>query len=605
MWGKMRDGMGRAAPRHRPASDESGKAFTGAREHPAVSPFAGLSPLLAGIGVFTFAVNLLMLAGAIYMLQVYDRVLPSHSVPTLVALTGLIIAAYAVQGLLDAARGRLLARLAATIEERLAPHLFADGLHRTARSGTPAEFTVALRDLDQVRGFLSGAGPTVLFDAPFVPLFVGLCFLLHPWLGTTALAGAIFIIALAVAGEAQSKARVKAAVELATKRGAFLEATRRAAEAARALGMVANLSDRFVRLDRESRLGQERLAVSTVNLAALSRAFRALLQSLLLGIGALLVIRGDATGGVMIAASILMGRALAPVELAAAHWKGFLAAREAWRRLAPRLAVLRQTHAAERTQLPPPAARLDVENLAVVAPGGRSPLLQGLAFSLTAGDALALIGPSGAGKTSFLKVLAGLWPPASGAVRLDGARLDQWEPDRLGRAVGYVPQDVSLLDGTVAENIARFDASPDAEAVIAAAREAGVHDLILRLPSGYDTRIGEGGMTLSAGQRQRVALARALYGKPFLVILDEPNAHLDAEGEAALQCAIDSIRERHGIVVVAAHRASVMRAATHVAVLREGRLATFGPRDEVLSRQSRNDDRTGAPALVPLSGGRL
>lgn len=365
--------------------------------------------------------------------------------------------------------------------------------------------------------------------------------------------------------------------------------------------MVANLSHRFGSLDAESRAGQERLAVSSVNIGAVSRAFRALLQSLLLGIGALLVIQGDATGGVMIAASILMGRALAPVELAAAHWKGFLAAREAWRRLTPRIAMLRKTHAAKRTQLPPPVARLDVEGLAVAVPGSRSLLLQGVAFSLSAGEALALIGQSGAGKTSFLKVLAGLRPPVSGAVRLDGAPLDQWEPDRLGRSIGYVPQDVALLDGTVAENIARFDASPDAEAVIAAAREAGVHDLILRLPSGYDTRIGEGGMTLSAGQRQRMALARALYGGPFLVILDEPNAHLDADGEAALQCAIESIRARRGIVVVAAHRANVMRAATHVAVLREGRLATFGPRDEVLSSRSRSDT---APALVPLLGGR-
>lgn len=570
----------------------------------AKSPFRGLSPLLAGIGIFTVAVNMLMLAGALYMLQVYDRVLPSRSVPTLVALTGLVVVAFAVQGLLDATRGRLLARLAATIEERLAPQLFADGIHRTARLGSPAEFTLALRDLDQVRGFLSGAGPTVLFDAPFVPLFVTLCFLLHPWLGLTALAGAVVIIALALAGEARSKARVKAAVELAARRAAFLEASRRACEVARALGMVANLSGRFARLDAESRKGQEQLAVSSINLAALSRAFRTLLQSLLLGIGALLVIRGDATGGVMIAASILMGRALAPVELAAAHWKGFLAARESWRRLSSRLALLRLSEPGARTQLPPPAERLDIEAVSVMSPVGKRPLLQGIAFCLAAGDALVLVGQSGAGKTSFLKVLSGLWPPAAGAVRLDGARLDQWEPDRLGRSIGYVPQDVALLDGTVAENIARFDACPDGDAVIAAAREAGVHDMVLRLPSGYDTHIGEGGITLSAGQRQRIALARALYGNPFFVILDEPNAHLDAEGEAALQHAIERVRARGGIAVVAAHRASMMRAASHVAVLREGRLAAFGPRDKVLGRVAPGPGPVAAPSLVPLAGGK-
>lgn len=568
-----------------------------------------LAPLVAGIGLFSVAINILMLAGAIYMLQVYDRALPSRSLPTLVALTGLVIAAYAVQGVIDAARGRLLARLGATVEERLAPELFADGLHRTARLGAPGEFTAALRDLDQVRSFLSGPGPTVLFDAPFVPLFVGLCFLLHPWLGFTALAGAIVIVGLALAGEARSKARVKAATEVAARRAGFIEGARRVAEAAHALGMVGSMRARFAELDQESRAGNERLAVSSVNLAALSRSFRALLQSLLLGIGALLVLRGDATGGVMIAASILMGRALAPVELAAAHWKGYLGAREAWRRLAPRLAALRAGLATERTALPAPVERLDVETVAVAAPGtgpaGGRPILQGVAFTLNAGGALALVGKSGAGKTCLLKVLAGLWAPAAGAVRLDGARLDQWEPDRLGRHLGYLPQDVALMDGTVAENIARFDAARDPEAVIAAGREAGVHDLILRLPSGYDTRIGEGGIALSAGQRQRVALARALYGAPFLVILDEPNAHLDAEGEAALLAAIERVKARGGIVVVAAHRASVIRAASHVATIRDGRLAAFGPRDEILARQgAAGESEAAAPTLVPLAGGR-
>ncbi|MFG1359728.1 type I secretion system permease/ATPase [Xanthobacter pseudotagetidis] len=565
-----------------------------------------LAPLVAGIGLFSVAVNILMLAGAIYMLQVYDRALPSRSLPTLAALTGLVIAAYAVQGVIDAARGRLLARLGATVEERLAPELFADGLHRTARLGAPGEFAATLRDLDQVRGFLSGPGPTVLFDAPFVPLFVGLCFLLHPWLGFTALAGAVVIVGLALAGEARSQARVKAATEVAARRAGFIEGARRGAEAAHALGMVGNMRARFAQLDQESRAGHERLAVSSVNLAALSRAFRALLQSLLLGIGALLVLRGDATGGVMIAASILMGRALAPVELAAAHWKGYLAAREAWRRLAPRLAALRADRATERTALPAPVERLDLEAVAVGAPGGARPILQGVAFTLNASEALALVGKSGAGKTCLLKVLAGLWAPAAGAVRLDGARLDQWEPDRLGRHLGYLPQDVALLDGTVAENIARFDADRDSEAVIAAGREAGVHDLILRLPSGYDTRIGEAGLALSAGQRQRVALARALYGAPFLVILDEPNAHLDAEGEAALLAAIERVKARGGIVVVAAHRASVIRAASHVATIRDGRLAAFGPRDEILGRQGAGGDgeAAAAPTLVPLAGGR-
>lgn len=578
------------------ASQENGRAPP--------SPFAGLGPLLLGIGAFSVVVNLLTLTGAIYMLQVYDRVLPSRSVPTLVALTGLVLGLFVVQGVLDAARGRLLVRLAASLEARLAPMLFADGLRRAAALNTPLEFNIALRDLDQVRAFLGSAGPTVFFDAPFVPLFVGLCLLLHPWLGVTALVGAIVIIGLSLIGEVGARGRVRAATERAQNRAFFLEAARRGAEAGRALGMVETLTRRFSALDGENRLGQERLATASANLGALSRTFRVALQSLLLGIGAYLVIEGAATGGVMIAASILMGRALAPVEMAAAHYKGFLATGQAWGRLRPRLTELRRRARAPRTQLPPPSARIEVEGLSVMPPGAGRPLLQAITFTLSAGEGLALLGPSGAGKTSLLRVLAGLWPAAVGSVRLDGAKHDQWDEDRLGRALGYLPQDPTLMDGTVAENIARFDPAPDAAAVIVAAEAAGVHGLVLGLPSGYDTRIGEGGLVLAAGHRQRIALARALYGAPFLILLDEPNAHLDAVGEAALVKAVEEARARGAIVIMAAHRPSILRAASHVALLQDGRLGAFGPRDEVITRRHRPEEAPSGASLVTLTGGR-
>ncbi|MEP9350511.1 type I secretion system permease/ATPase [Xanthobacter sp. KR7-225] len=562
---------------------------------------ASLAPLIVGIGGFTVLINLLALTGAIYMLQVYDRVLPSHSLPTLVVLSALVAFLFAVQGLLDATRARLLVRLGTSVEERLAPPLFTSELAHGVRVGEPGALPSSLRDLAEVRAFLSSLAPTVLFDAPFVPLYVGLCFLLHPLLGATALGGAMLTVVLARIGEVRSRARVKALGADAHMRARFLESAARMAEAARALGMTSALAARLAAIDERCRHGHEGLGVSTANLAALSRTFRLLLQSAMLGVGAWLVIEGAVTGGVMIAGSVLMARALAPVELAAVHWKGFLSVREAWRRLAARRRAAEAAHSVALS-LPEPCESLAVNHVSVVAPGGRRVILRDVCLALSAGDAVALMGPSGSGKTSLIRALAGIWPAAGGEVSLDGARLDQWEPDRLGRFIGYLPQEVQLLDGTVADNIARFDPHQTAEAVIAAAKAADAHELILRLPAGYDTAIGEGGHLLSAGQRQRVALARALYGAPFLIILDEPNAHLDAEGEAALLRAIEGARARRAIVAVAAHRPGVLRAVSHVAILREGRLEAFGP-CAVAAPPLRGDHDDGHPAnLVPMAG---
>ncbi|HSI41076.1 MAG TPA: type I secretion system permease/ATPase [Xanthobacteraceae bacterium] len=552
--------------------------------------FAGLRPLLVGVGAFTVLVNMLMLTGAFYMLQVYDRVIPSRSLATLVALSVLALSMFAVQGVLDALRGRLLVRLGAVIDERLAGTLFARQLRARATYGLLSEPASSLRDLEQVRAFLSSAGPCVLFDLPWIPLYVGLCFLLHPWLGVTALSGGLIIIALTIWGEWRTRQATREATQRAGERGQFIEQVRDAAEGLVALGMAERLGALFAAHNRAARGAQVSLATHAADHGALSRTFRMLLQSLMLGTGALLVIEGQASGGVMIAASILMSRALAPVELAVAHWRGLSAARDAWARLRPQIAgAVAET---APLALPLPKAELDIQNLAVAAPGGRTLLVQGISLRLVAGEAVGVIGPSGSGKSTLARAVANLWPLAGGHIRLDGARLDNWQPDRLGTAIGYLPQDVTLLDGTVAQNIARFTPGAPDQAVIAAATAAGVHDMILRLANGYDTRVGVGGAVLSTGQRQRVALARALYGDPFLVVLDEPNAHLDVEGEAALAGAINAARARGAVVMVIAHRLSALQAVTHLLAMQNGRVAGFGSRDEMMRKLMR-------PTAVP------
>jgi PrtD family type I secretion system ABC transporter len=439
-----------------------------------------------------------------------------------------------------------------------------------------------LRDLDQVRGFMSGMGPTAFLDMPWIPIFLLALFLFHPAIGLTALSGTAGIIAMTLLTERMSRGAAKAAMECSAQRQVLADATQRNAEVIRALGMTERFAARWS-LANERYL-QQNIRASDVyaNLGSLAKVLRYVLQSGLLGIGAYLVVADRASGGVMIASSIMMGRALAPIEIALGSWKQLVAARQG-------IARLREICKATAAPPPPPVVlprpcrELSTKDLFVCAPGTAKTIVSNISFSLKAGMGLALLGASASGKTSLSKALVGIWPAQHGVVRIDGAALEQWG-DHLGQYVGFLPQDVALFDGTVAENICRFDERAGSEAILKAAQIAGVHELVLRLPEGYSTRIGEGGMSLSAGQRQRIGLARAVFGDPFLVVLDEPNANLDADGEGALTRAIQILRRSGCIVIVISHRPSALAALDMAMVLYEGKAIAFGPCEEIFAR---------------------
>ena len=568
---------------------------TGAAAQPRSELLAALAACrhaFLGVGAFSVLVNVLMLTGSLYMLEVYDRVLPSRSVPTLVALSLLTAALFLFQGLLDLMRGRLLTRIGNQLDFSLGPRVYHLIVQLPLRARQGGDSIQPVRDLDTVRSFLSGTGPTVFFDLPWLPFYLAICFAFHVWIGITALAGALVLVALTVMTEILARRPVRAASLQSAARMRFAETSRRNAEVLTAMGMAGRLTARWHALSRDLSGHQRRANDVAGGLGSFGRVFRMLLQSAVLGVGAYLVILQEATAGVIIAASILTGRALAPVDLAIANWKGFLAARQSWQRLNQLLTALPAP--TERLKLSPPAQALTVEALAVAPPGTQRVVAADINFALKAGSAVGIIGPSASGKSSLIRALVGVWLPARGVVRLDGAALDQWSD--LGQHVGYLPQDVELIEGSIAENIARFDPEAPAEAIIAAAKAAGVHDMIVGLPNGYDAQIGEQGTALSAGQRQRVALARALYGDPFLVALDEPNSNLDAEGEEALTRAIMGVRARGGIVIVVAHRPSALVAVDHVLAMSAGRQQAFGPKDEILAKVLRRE----APAAGPL-----
>lgn len=540
---------------------------------------------------FSGLINILMLSGSLFMLQVYDRVLPSRSVPTLVALIVMVAILYLFQGVLEAVRARVLARVGAGIDEIISGRVFGCLIRLPLRTRDRGEGLQALRDLDQVSGFLSGAGPAALFDLPWIPLYIGICFLFHPWIGVAALAGAVLLIALTVATDRLVRGPTKAMSGHSTRRSAIAQASARNAEVLTAMGMGERMAMRWSQANGDFREAQERASDVTSGFGSVSRILRMMLQSMVLALGAYLVIHQQATPGIIIAGSILTSRALAPIELAIAHWKGFLNARQSWRRLDELFAAMPVGENA--MELPAPTGDLTVEGVSVVAPGDRRLLVQDIDFSLQAGSGMGVIGPSGSGKSSLARALVGVWPLMRGKVRLDGAALEQWPAQSLGRHIGYLPQDVELFAGTVGQNISRFEDNAAAETIIAAAKAAGVHEMILRLPEGYQTEIGEGGAALSAGQRQRIALARALYRDPFMVVLDEPNSNLDASGDLALTQAIERIKARGGIVIVVAHRPSALAALDHLLVLGGGRQQGFGLKSEI-ARQAMQ------PVAAPL-----
>lgn len=546
---------------------------------------AVVSPLKStffGVALVSGVVNILALTSPLFMLQVYDRVLASGSLPTLIGLALLALGLYGFQCLLDIIRARVLIRIGEDFDMRYSGKVHDAVVRLPLVNRMPGDGLQPLRDLDNVRGFLSGTGPTAFFDLPWMPLYLGICFLFHFWIGVTALAGAILLISLTILTNIFSQKPIRDTMIENMARNRQLEASRRNAEVVQAMGLGGRLGRRW-QVSNEAYLAANRKASDVAGgLGNIAKYLRIVLQSAILAFGAWLVIQQEASGGVMIASSIMMGRALAPVDLAISNWKSFVAARQSWVRLRELFAQMPAT--ASAMALPKPEKELRVENVTIVPPGERKPTVAGLGFVMTAGSALGVIGPSGSGKSTLSRILTGAWTPAAGKVRLDGASFDQWDRETVGRHIGYLPQGVELFDGTIGENICRFEDDPDPEAIIAAAKAAGAHELILRFEKGYDSDIGEAGSALSAGQRQRIGLARALYGDPFIVVLDEPNANLDAEGEAAVVRAIASVKARRGIAIVVAHRPSAIGAVDFILMMEEGRMKAFGPRDEVLSK---------------------
>jgi PrtD family type I secretion system ABC transporter len=536
-------------------------------------------------------VNVLALTGSFFMLQVYDRVIPGRSVPTLIGLAVFAGTLFVFQGVLELIRSRLLVRIGMALDAKLSGQVYTALMHLPLRTKLAGDGLQSLRDLDQVRSFLSGAGPIALFDLPWMPLYLAICFLFHFWIGMTALAGAVILFSLTLFAEARTREPAKRANSQAAARNTLAEATRRNAEVLQAMGFGTRIAERWSSVNADYLDTNAKASDLAGTLGTVSKVLRMMLQSGILAIGAYLVIHQEATAGIMIASSIMMSRALAPIELAIAHWKGFVTARQAWARLTQLLALLPKTTTS--VSLPAPISALSVEGLSVMPPGVPRMIVQDVTFALEKGAGLGIVGPSASGKSSLVRAIAGIWLPVRGTVRLDGATLDQWSPEELGNHVGYLPQDVQLFDGTIAENIARFEQQAPSDKILEAARAAGVHDLVTHLPEGYETRIGEAGSALSAGQRQRVALARALYGDPFLVILDEPNSNLDTEGEAALTEAIQGVRARGGIAVVVAHRPSALASLDQILVMANGRIQVFGPKNDVLNKVTR-------PGGVPL-----
>ncbi|KQS89585.1 MULTISPECIES: type I secretion system permease/ATPase [unclassified Rhizobium] len=545
----------------------------------------------AFIGVFIASalVNILYLTGSFFMLEVYDRVLPSRSIPSLIALCALALLLYAFQGAFEMVRGRMLVRIAGSLDEAMSARIYRSIVQAPLKLRTQGDGLQALRDFDQVRSFLSGTGPAAFFDLPWLPFYIGICFMFHPWIGYVAVIGSLILIALTFLTNSGTQGPSKKASEAGNHRNAFAQASQRNAEVMQAMGMLGRMSQLWDLRNNNYREQNRKTSDVGNGYGALSKVFRMALQSAVLATGAVLVIEGLASPGIIIAGSILTARALAPVELAIGNWRGYVACRQSWQRLKDLLKALPERDAP--LELPAPRDRLSAEALAGGPPGAQRLTFAEVNFTLKAGSALGIIGPSASGKSSLARALIGIWPSFRGSVRLDGAALDQWDGDRLGRHIGYLPQDVELFAGTVAQNIARFSENASAESIVEAARAARVNDLILKLPNGYETEIGEGGAALSAGQRQRVALARALYGNPFLVVLDEPNSNLDAEGEQALSEAIMSVRNRNGMVIVIAHRPSALAAVDMVMMMNEGRMQAFGPKEEVLSQILRKENR--------------
>lgn len=550
---------------------------------------------LVSVGVLSAFVNVLYLTGSFFMLQVYDRVLTSQSIPTLIGLCSLALFLYLFQAVLDVLRSRLLIRVGRSLDTSLSGRVFDVMIRSPLLKPGKSESLQPLRDLDQVRSFVSSTAPSAMFDVPWMPLYLLICFIFHVWIGIAATLGGAILFGLTLLIEFRTKNTVRKLNTDSANRSVQAERCRRNAEVIEALGMGARAGEIWQQSNTRFLDGHQDVSDVTGGLGAISKVFRACLQSGILALGALLVIKQEATAGIIIASSILTSRALAPLESVIGQWKGFTSAREAWQRLTDLLKDIPETKPS--IPLPAPTRSVAVEGVTLAPPGSNRIVVSDVTFSLTSGQGLGVIGQSASGKSSLVRALVGVWQPLRGKVRLDGAALDQWTSEQRGPFIGYLPQDVELFSGTIAENIARFQEAAEPRSVFDAASAAGVHEMILRLPQGYATQIGESGQALSAGQRQRVALARALYGDPFLVVLDEPNSNLDGEGELALTKAVEGVRARGGVVIVVAHRPSALQAVDHVMLMMDGRVKAFGAKEDVLAMISR-----GPPVPAPAMG---
>ncbi|QJQ96050.1 MULTISPECIES: type I secretion system permease/ATPase [Halomonadaceae] len=558
------------------------------------------------VGFFSMFVNLLMLVPPMYMLQVYDRVLSTQSVDTLIMLTIVVVFLFMIMGGLELVRSRILVRVGNRLDTNINARLYSAMFRRSVVS-QGRQTAQPLNDLTSLRQFLTGNGLFAFFDAPWVPIYLGVLFLFHPWLGIFATVAGLILLGLAVANEKATKTLLAEASSENIKAQELANSNLRNAEVLHAMGMLPGIMGRWANKHHEFLAKQSQASDRAGALTNTSKTLRMLFQSLILGLGALLVLRGDMSPGMMIAGSIIMGRALAPIDQMIGSWKGFVSARSAYGRLNDLLTQIPDEQ--RRMSLPAPKGDINIESVAAAPPGVRMATLRGINFTVPRGEHIGIIGPSAAGKSTLARVLLGIWPSQVGKVRLDGADITQWNRDELGPYIGYLPQDIELFDGTISENIARFgEVNP--QKVVAAAQKAGVHEMILELPNGYDTYISASSGALSGGQRQRVGLARALYGNPVLVVLDEPNSNLDDAGERALANTIAQLKQEGATLFIISHRTSVLKSMDKLLVMKEGQVSMFGPRDQVLAQFAKKPAPRGQLAqqtntrLAAIRGGR-
>ncbi len=545
---------------------------------------------------FSMVINILMLVPSLYMLQVYDRVVPTGNKSTLLMLTIIVFVLFVTMSLIEWVRSQILVRVSSKLELLLNQRVFSIAYKQSLYSGGQRASTQPFDDLTGLRQFLTGSGLFAFFDAPWMPLYIALMFVFHAWYGWFSVATSIILVIIAIVNEKATAKTIEEANKQSIISRGQVSRNLRNAEVIEAMGMMPSVRERWLATTHQVLSLQSDASSRAGIIAAASKVVRLTSQSLILGLGAYLVVEREITPGLMIAGSILLGRALAPIDMVIANWKGFINARGQYERLNEMF--LKIPADLEKMPLPAPTGLIQFEEAQVIPPGGKVPVLKGISLVIEAGSLLGVIGPSGAGKSTFARALLGIWPTASGKIRLDGAEVSMWNRDELGPYIGYLPQDVELFEGTISENIARFG-EIDAEKVVAAAKMANVHELILQLSEGYDTVIGASGGVLSGGQRQRVGLARALYGNPVLVVLDEPNSNLDEQGELALGNALQQMKQNNVTVILVTHRQNVLVHVDKLLVLNDGKLAVYGPRDQVIAHlQQQTQSANTIPATT-------